>query len=145
MTGAAKPGEGAGRDAERNVDTWHGHRGEPVARLVRIEDAAAIAAIFNQGIEDRTATFETDFRSAGDVSLWFDASHPIVVVEDRAGGSVVGFAATSTYRPRRAYSGSPSFRSTWPAAPAAMGWAGQRCWPWPTRRRQPASGSSSRA
>ena len=82
---------------------------EPVARLATIGDAAAIAAIYNQGIEDRTATFETDFRSAGDVGLWFDAVHPIVVVEDGAGGSVVGFAATSTYRPRWAYAGIAEF------------------------------------
>jgi phosphinothricin acetyltransferase len=87
----------------------HGLRGRPVARLATVADAGAIAAIYNQGIEDRTATFETDFRSAGDVSLWFDAVHPIVVVEDGPGGAVVGFASTSTYRPRRAYAGIAEF------------------------------------
>ena len=105
MTEAAARGEQGGPDPE----PWHGHRGEPVARLATIDDAAAIAAIYNQGIEDRTATFETDFRSAGDVTLWFDASHPIVVVEDGSGGPVVGFASTSTYRPRRAYAGIAEF------------------------------------
>ena len=105
MTGATEAGKPAGRGA----GPWHGHRGEPVARLATVEDAAAIAAIYNQGIEDRTATFETDFRSAGDVNLWFDASHPIVVVEDGPGGPVVGFASTSTYRPRRAYAGIAEF------------------------------------
>lgn len=105
MTEAATTGDDAGNGAE----PWHGHRGEPIARLATAEDAGAIAAIYNQGIEDRTATFETDFRSAGDVSHWFDASHPIVVVEDGPGGPVVGFASTSTYRPRRAYAGIAEF------------------------------------
>jgi phosphinothricin acetyltransferase len=105
MTGAAETGDRAGQGAE----PWHGHRGEPIARPATIEDAPAIAAIYNQGIEDRTATFETDYRSAGDVSLWFDASHPIVVVEDGPDGPVVGFASTSTYRPRRAYAGIAEF------------------------------------
>jgi L-amino acid N-acyltransferase YncA len=87
----------------------HPFHGLLAARLASVEDAAAIAGIYNQGIEDRTATFETDFRSAGDVHLWFDAVHPIVVVEDGPGGTVVGFASTSVYRPRRAYSGIAEF------------------------------------
>ncbi len=106
------PGAGGvtgGPSGSATEGPWHGHRGQPVSRLARAGDAAVIAAIYNQGIEDRTATFETDFRSAGDVSLWFDASHPIVVVEDDPGGPVVGFASTSTYRPRRAYAGIAEF------------------------------------
>lgn len=95
--------------APQPAPQWHGHRGQPLARLAAIDDAAAIARIYNQGIEDRTATFETDYRSAGDIRAWFDAIHPIVVVEDGAGGPVVGFASTSTYRPRRAYAGIAEF------------------------------------
>jgi len=87
----------------------HPLHGVLAARLATVEDAPAIAGIYNQGIEDRTATFETDFRSAGDVSLWFDAVHPVVVVEDGPGGAVVGFASTSIYRPRRAYAGIAEF------------------------------------
>jgi phosphinothricin acetyltransferase len=66
-------------------------------------DAAAIAAVYNQGIEDRVATFETRPRSAADVAAWFDGRHPVVVVEDA--GRVVAFGATSTYRPRDCYAG----------------------------------------
>lgn len=105
--GGVTPGGGAPVGAD--AGTWHGHRGAPLARVATVDDAAAIAAIYNQGIEDRTATFETDYRSAGDVTLWFDAVHPIVVVEDGPGGTVVGFASTSTYRPRRAYAGIAEF------------------------------------
>lgn len=66
-------------------------------------DAAAIAAIYNQGIEDRVATFETRTRSAEDIRSWLDGIHPVVVVEE--GGSVVAFAATFAYRPRDCYAG----------------------------------------
>jgi L-amino acid N-acyltransferase YncA len=37
------------------------------ARLAHLRDAAAIAEIYNQGIEDRTATFETEPRTAAAV------------------------------------------------------------------------------
>jgi L-amino acid N-acyltransferase YncA len=66
-------------------------------------DAAAIAEIYNQGIEDRGATFETSLRSAADILAWFDGRHPIVVVEEQ--GQVIAFAATFGYRPRECYSG----------------------------------------
>ena len=71
------------------------------ARLATPADAAEIARIYTQGIEDRIATFETRPRSAEDVRGWFDGAHPIVVVEDA--GRIVGFASTSTYRPRECY------------------------------------------
>jgi L-amino acid N-acyltransferase YncA len=78
--------------------------GEPVtARAATLDDAEAIARIYNEGIEDRVATFETRARSADDVRAWFDGIHPAVVVEDR--GRVVAFGATSTYRPRECYAG----------------------------------------
>ena len=71
------------------------------ARLATPADAAEVARIYNQGIEDRIATFETRPRSAEDVRGWFDGAHPIVVVEDA--GRILGFASTSTYRPRECY------------------------------------------
>lgn len=70
-------------------------------------DAARIAYIYNQGIEDRIATFETNPRTAKDIEGWFDGRHPIVVVED--GGEVIAFASTSTYRPRECYDGIAEF------------------------------------
>ncbi len=66
-------------------------------------DAADMAQIYNQGIEDRNATFETRLRTADDVKQWFDGVHPAVVVED--GGLVLAFAATFPYRPRACYAG----------------------------------------
>jgi L-amino acid N-acyltransferase YncA len=70
------------------------------ARPASPDDAPAIAAIYNEGIEDRVATFETRLRTPGDIEAWFDGRHPSVVVE-----AVVAFAATSAYRPRACYAG----------------------------------------
>ena len=78
------------------------------ARAATPADAAAIARIYNAGIDDRVATFETRHRAAGDVERWFDGRHPIVVVEDD-GGAVLAFASTSPYRPRDCYAGIAEF------------------------------------
>ncbi|MBS2019026.1 MAG: N-acetyltransferase [Deltaproteobacteria bacterium] len=67
-------------------------------------DASAIAAIYNQGIEERIATFETALRADDDVLAWFDGVHPIVVVLDDD-DSVVAFARASEYSPRECYRG----------------------------------------
>jgi L-amino acid N-acyltransferase YncA len=66
-----------------------------------------MAHIYNQGIEDRTATFETRPRSPAEVAAWFDGRHPTVLVEE--GGRAIAFAATSTYRPRDCYAGVAEF------------------------------------
>jgi L-amino acid N-acyltransferase YncA len=73
------------------------------ARLATTADSDDIAAIYNQGIEDRIATFEVRPRAAEDVRAWFDGKHPVVVVEE--GGRVMAFAATFPYRPRDCYAG----------------------------------------
>jgi phosphinothricin acetyltransferase len=72
-------------------------------RPATADDAAAIARIYNEGIEDRTATFETRPRSAEDVRAWFDGVHPAVAVVE--GPEVIAFGATFTYRPRECYAG----------------------------------------
>jgi L-amino acid N-acyltransferase YncA len=76
-------------------------------RLATVADAGSIARIYNEGIEDRVATFETRPRTADDIEAWFDGRHPIVVAVDD--GNVLGFASTSTYRPRDAYAGVAEF------------------------------------
>jgi L-amino acid N-acyltransferase YncA len=73
------------------------------ARSAVPQDAVAIAAIYNQGIQDRVATFETQLRTAADVAKWFDGVHPVVVVE--ADGQTVAFASTAAYRLRACYAG----------------------------------------
>ncbi len=76
-------------------------------RLAMPADAEAIAKIYNQGIADRVATFETRLRTAEEVRGWFTSNHPIVVVVDQ--GEVIAFASTSTYRPRECYAGVAEF------------------------------------
>jgi phosphinothricin acetyltransferase len=78
------------------------------ARSASPEDAAILAQIYNEGIEDRVGTFETRPRSAEDVRAWFDGVHPVIAVDAAAGG-VIAFASTSTYRPRACYAGIAEF------------------------------------
>jgi L-amino acid N-acyltransferase YncA len=76
------------------------------ARPAQARDAAAIAEIYNQGIEDRIATFETEPRTPEALERLLESRadrYPAVVVED--GDRVLGFAWTSEYRPREAYAG----------------------------------------
>jgi L-amino acid N-acyltransferase YncA len=73
------------------------------ARPAKLEDAAEMARIYNQGIADRAATFETRPRTESDIRAWFDGAHPLLVVQEA--GAVVAFAATFAYRPRGCYAG----------------------------------------
>ena len=77
-------------------------------RAARIGDASAIAAIYNEGIADRIATFETEPRTAEQVGRLFDDRHPIVVVEGHD-GAVLAFALSSVYRDRTCYAGIAEF------------------------------------
>lgn len=75
-------------------------------RLALTSDAAAIAAIYNQGIAERLATFETKPRTAADIIAQLAEKgdrFPTIIVE-RA-GSVVGFAGAGPYRSRPCYAG----------------------------------------
>lgn len=71
-------------------------------------DAPAIAEIYNEGILDRIATFETTPRTAQDVLGWLDGERPAVVVAD-AEGRVVGYAVTFAYADRCCYAGVAEF------------------------------------
>ena len=72
-------------------------------------DAAAIARIYNEGIEDRLATFETDLRGPGDVRRWLAQGFPLVVAETDD-GSLAAWASAPPYRPSRtAYAGIAEF------------------------------------
>ena len=77
------------------------------ARLATPEDAEAIVSIYNEGIEERVATFETRPRSVKDIGGWFGDEHPTVVVE--GDGSIIAFATTSAYSARECYAGVAEF------------------------------------
>jgi len=76
-------------------------------RVATPADAPAIAEIYNQGIADWVATFETSPRTPEMVRIWFDDQHPIVLAEEAA--VPIAFAATSLYRPRACYAGIAEF------------------------------------
>ncbi len=68
------------------------------------DDAPAVAAIYNHGIAERQATFETRPRSEREVAAWLDEGRPFLVATDD-GGAVQGFARLSPYSVRKAYAG----------------------------------------
>ena len=76
-------------------------------------DAGAVAAIYNEGIRGRGATFETTERSTADVLGWFATAAPIarpfLVAERVANGDVVGWVRASEYRARACYVGIAEF------------------------------------
>jgi L-amino acid N-acyltransferase YncA len=78
------------------------------ARPATPGDAETIAAIYNEGIADGIATFETRLRTADDVRQWFSRRFPIVAIENDA-GKLIAFASTSEYRPRECYAGIAEF------------------------------------
>jgi L-amino acid N-acyltransferase YncA len=78
-------------------------------RPARHEDAPTIADIYNEGIAERTATFETEPRSAADMLARLDQSgrFPLLIAE--SDGVVIGWAGLSSYRPRACYAGIAEF------------------------------------
>jgi L-amino acid N-acyltransferase YncA len=70
-------------------------------------DVPAIATIYNQGITDRVATFETEPRSPEDIAAWFTSDRLIMVAENS--GAVVAFAASFPYSTRPCYAGVNEF------------------------------------
>jgi L-amino acid N-acyltransferase YncA len=72
-------------------------------RAAAAGDADAIAAIYNEGIEERVATFETRLREAEEIAAWHEDGLPFLVAE--RDGVVVGFARVSPYSDRCVYAG----------------------------------------
>ena len=75
-------------------------------RLATVADAAAIAAIYNEGIADRVATFETEPRTKEQIAtLLQDKGDKFPTVVAERGGVVVAWAGAGAYRARPAYAG----------------------------------------
>jgi L-amino acid N-acyltransferase YncA len=68
------------------------------------EDAEAVARIYNHGIAERQATFETRPRTADEVLTWLEQGRPFLVATDEH-GAVLGFARLTPYSTRKAYAG----------------------------------------
>jgi L-amino acid N-acyltransferase YncA len=77
---------------------------EILTRFATANDAVAVCAIYNQGIEERIATLETELRSPEERRRWMAARgsrHPVIVAEQA--GSVIGWASLNIFNPRPAY------------------------------------------
>lgn len=62
-------------------------------------DLEVVARIYNEGIEDRVATFETEPQTPAGLAPWLSARVPMLVAGDR------GFARAGAYSDRAAYAG----------------------------------------
>ena len=81
-------------------------RGTIGTRLATRDDAPAIARIYNQGIEERIATFETEPRTADQIRVLLAERgdrYPTIVAERDA--VVFAWAGASSYRSRPCYDG----------------------------------------
>jgi len=79
-------------------------------RDATLDDAAAIAEIYNQGVEDRIATFETELRSPEEQEAWLRSiarRYPAVVAESN--GEIIGWAGAGPYGNREFYRGIGEF------------------------------------
>ena len=74
-----------------------------------VDDPDRLAAIYNQGIAERGATFETEPRTAADMRLRLDDAHRYPLLVAVEGDAVVGWAALSSYRSRACYAGIAEF------------------------------------
>jgi phosphinothricin acetyltransferase len=75
-----------------------------VLRPATAGDAEAICRVYNQGIEDRIATLETELRTPEERRQWLAARgprHPVYVAE--AEEMIVGWSSLNVYNPRPAY------------------------------------------
>ncbi|HLI16789.1 MAG TPA: arsinothricin resistance N-acetyltransferase ArsN1 family A [Rhodanobacteraceae bacterium] len=93
-------------------------------RPASLADAAAIAAIYNQGIAARSATFEVVPRRSEDIEQRIaDPQYPVLVATN--GGTVAGWAGLSSYRPRECYAGIAEFSFYVEAASRGRGYGKQ--------------------
>ena len=81
-------------------------KGEITTRLATAADAAQIASIYNEGIADGIATFETEPRTGEAIAAQLADKgdrFPTVVAERE--GQVIAWASAGPYRNRPAYAG----------------------------------------
>jgi L-amino acid N-acyltransferase YncA len=94
------------RDRALEAQTAH----DVQIRTATLDDAAAITEIYNQGIEDRVATYETKRRDAADQQAWLQSiagRYPAVVAQ--IDGEIIGWAGAGPYRNRECYRGIGEF------------------------------------
>lgn len=76
-------------------------------RKAEIQDIPEVLKIYNHGIEERIATFETRLRTEVDIKAWLDSGYPFVISQIE--GRVISFAVTFPYSSRECYLGIAEF------------------------------------
>jgi phosphinothricin acetyltransferase len=76
-------------------------------RAMAPDDAETVAAIYNEGIRGRQATFVTDERTPEQVADWVGDDHPALVAE--RDGVVVGWIKLGPHSTSRSYAGVAEF------------------------------------
>jgi L-amino acid N-acyltransferase YncA len=84
-------------------------------RTATVADAAAICRIYNQGIEDRVATLETELRTPDERAAWLAAKgprHPVIVAETTESIVAGSEPGTTSNRPPTAQAGRTAVATT---------------------------------
>lgn len=75
-------------------------------RLATLHDIEDVLSIYNEGIEDRVATLETETKDLTYMLNWFQNHqnrYPVIVAERL--GEITGWASLNKYNTRKAYDG----------------------------------------
>jgi L-amino acid N-acyltransferase YncA len=78
--------------------------GDLVIRRAALADVEAITTIYNQGIEDRVATLETELRTPDERREWLTSRgdrHPVLIAE--RDGQVIAWGSLNRFNPRPVY------------------------------------------
>lgn len=79
--------------------------GAVAVRRASADDLDAVCRIYNEGIEDRVATLDTEPKSAADIQAWWrDHDGPYAVLVASESGAVVGWASLNRFSHRCARS-----------------------------------------
>ncbi len=73
-------------------------------RPATVDDAGPISTIYNQGIEDRVATLETELRTRDERRAWLanrGPRHPVIGAEED--GQVIGWGSLNPFAARAGY------------------------------------------
>ncbi|WP_378953898.1 arsinothricin resistance N-acetyltransferase ArsN1 family A [Pelosinus sp. sgz500959] len=78
-----------------------------MTRIALIGDIEQITEIYNQGIQDRIATLESNLKSVAEMENWFNIRserHKVIVIENED-GYIKGWASLNVFNPRECYQG----------------------------------------
>ncbi len=78
-------------------------RGQQTIRPAEARDLGRVAEIYNAGIAERVATFETSLRRVEDIRSWVEDGQPFIVAIDN--DEVIGWARAGAYSDRCVYQG----------------------------------------